>query len=407
MSANQQPDLYTTDLLRVRSRVAGGAVGSGLEHQVGKSANKNRHMRSVERPVHEYAVADNEFFLHTLTLERKRCERSGKPFLLVLLRSSRLFQGNGGAKTVRQLQHSVFSTIREIDLAGWYEDEAALGIIFTELDEANNSVAAAILARVTQAITRGLDAQQAASIDITCHWFPSDSVDGGVTDDSMRFYPDVPRIERRRRSARLIKRTMDICVSLFALLVLAPVFLIIAALIKLTSKGPVFYRQHRVGQYGNMFTFLKFRSMYANNNSSIHQDYVTRLIDGNHSSSSDAKVFKITNDPRVTTIGRVLRRTSLDELPQFFNVLIGQMSLVGPRPPIPYELDRYDVWHRRRVLEVRPGITGLWQVSGRSKINFDDMVRLDLKYARRWSIAMDLKILWLTPKAVLSGDGAY
>jgi lipopolysaccharide/colanic/teichoic acid biosynthesis glycosyltransferase len=118
-------------------------------------------------------------------------------------------------------------------------------------------------------------------------------------------------------------------------------------------------------------------------------------------------VYKITKDPRLTPIGGLLRRTSLDELPQFINVLVGQMSLVGPRPPIAYELDAYDVWHRRRVLEVKPGITGLWQVSGRSRLRFDDMVRLDLRYAQSWSVWLDLKILVRTPKAVLSGDGAY
>ena len=120
-----------------------------------------------------------------------------------------------------------------------------------------------------------------------------------------------------------------------------------------------------------------------------------------------APVFKITNDPRITPIGRVLRRSSLDELPQFLNVLIGDMSLVGPRPPIPYEVECYDIWHRRRLLAVKPGITGLWQVSGRSKVGFDDMVRLDLKYARSWSIWLDIKILIKTPHAVLSGEGAF
>ena len=118
-------------------------------------------------------------------------------------------------------------------------------------------------------------------------------------------------------------------------------------------------------------------------------------------------MFKITDDPRVTPVGRFLRRTSLDELPQFLNVLLGEMSLVGPRPPLPYEVEAYDVWHRRRLLEARPGITGLWQVNGRSRTKFDDMVRLDLQYARKQSLWLDLKILLRTPAAVVSGDGAY
>jgi len=118
-------------------------------------------------------------------------------------------------------------------------------------------------------------------------------------------------------------------------------------------------------------------------------------------------VYKITDDPRVTRVGRFLRKTSLDELPQFLSVLRGEMSLVGPRPPIPYELESYDVWHRRRLVEVKPGITGLWQVNGRSRLRFDDMVRLDLKYAKAWSLVMDIKILLKTPRAVFSREGAY
>ena len=150
--------------------------------------------------------------------------------------------------------------------------------------------------------------------------------------------------------------------------------------------------------------------MNANNNAKIHQEYVTKLIAGEGNlvqSDGEKQAFKLTNDPRVTPIGRFIRRTSLDELPQFFNVLSGQMSLVGPRPPVPYEYEAYDVWHRNRMMEVKPGITGLWQVTGRSRTTFDEMVRLDLKYAGSWSVAMDLKILLQTPKAVISGEGAY
>src|SRR2546422_5417446 len=125
------------------------------------------------------------------------------------------------------------------------------------------------------------------------------------------------------------------------------------------------------------------------------------------SETNGRAIYKLTNDPRLTRLGRFLRKTSLDELPQFLNVLRGEMSMVGPRPPIPYELEAYDIWHRRRLLDVQPGITGLWQVSGRSRLPFDDMVRLDLKYARAWSLWLDLKILLRTPHAVFSGEGAY
>jgi len=187
--------------------------------------------------------------------------------------------------------------------------------------------------------------------------------------------------------------------------------LIIALAIKASSKGPVFFRQQRVGRYGKRFTFLKFRSMHINNDPSVHREYVTKLIAGQAerkpSNGNVEGVYKLTNDERVTRAGALLRRTSFDELPQFLNVLKGDMSLVGPRPAIPYEVVAYQTWHRRRVLEVKPGITGLWQVNGRSRLKFDEMVRLDLRYAKSWSPWLDIKILMRTPRAVFMGEGAY
>ncbi len=157
--------------------------------------------------------------------------------------------------------------------------------------------------------------------------------------------------------------------------------------------------------------FLKFRSMHVNNDASVHKAFVKKLIAGSAQGQPGNRngngVYKLTNDSRITRVGGFLRRTSLDELPQFINVLKGEMSLVGPRPAIAYEVEAYDIWHRRRVLEAKPGITGLWQVNGRSRIKFDDMVRLDLRYAKTWSPWMDLKILLRTPVAVVFGDGAY
>jgi lipopolysaccharide/colanic/teichoic acid biosynthesis glycosyltransferase len=203
---------------------------------------------------------------------------------------------------------------------------------------------------------------------------------------------------------------MDVTGSLILLALLSPIFFLIAAAIKLTSRGPVLFRQQRIGEHGTPFTFLKFRSMYIDNDASQHKEYVHQLIAGQaakHPTNGNGDgVFKLTNDPRITPVGNFLRRTSLDELPQFVNVLRGEMSLVGPRPPVPYEVEAYATWHRRRLLEAKPGITGLWQVEGRSRVGFDDMVRLDLRYARHCSPWLDLKILWQTPRAVIAGDGA-
>ncbi len=203
---------------------------------------------------------------------------------------------------------------------------------------------------------------------------------------------------------------MDVIGGIAAILIFSPFFILIPICIKLTSRGPVLFRQERIGQYEMKFMFLKFRSMYVNTSDEVHKEYVQNLITkkvSGEAGGNGKKVYKITNDKRVTPIGKLLRKTSMDELPQFFNVLKGEMSLVGPRPPIPYELEKYDSWHRRRVLEVKPGITGLWQVKGRSSTTFDEMVRLDLHYARTWSPLMDLKILLRTPWAVVAGKGAY
>ena len=176
----------------------------------------------------------------------------------------------------------------------------------------------------------------------------------------------------------------------------------------------MFFRQKRVGQYGEQFVFLKFRSMHVNNDSSVHKEYVKQLIAGSaqsHPGNGNGNgngVYKLTNDSRITRVGAFLRRTSLDELPQFINVLKGEMSLVGPRPAIAYEVAGNTTFGiGAGCLEAKPGITGLWQVNGRSRVKFDDMVRLDLRYAKTWSPWMDLKILLRTPVAVVFGDGAY
>jgi len=192
--------------------------------------------------------------------------------------------------------------------------------------------------------------------------------------------------------------------------VLSPVFAVIAVCVKLTSEGPIIFRQRRLGQFGKSFEFLKFRSMYANNDFTLHQTFIKDVIHGSYdgnAAGTSAPVYKMTDDPRITPLGRFLRRTSLDELPQFVNVLKGDMSLVGPRPPLAYEYQEYAVWHRRRILEAKPGLTGLWQVRGRSRVRFDDMVRLDLQYVRNWSLRLDVEILLQTPGAVLFGRDSF
>lgn len=354
----------------------------------------------------ERNLLGEELFLRTLSVERKRTERSGTPFALVLIDELDTF--NDEERVSERVENAVCSWLPAIDVAGWFSKFSCLGIICAEIGQGNRG-GDAILAGLKSALAAYLNPAELARLTITVHQFPKHAGDEDHM-VAMQFYPDVPERERARQVALWMKRTMDVVGSIAALLAFAPLFLGIALMIKFTSKGPVLFRQTRIGRYGKKFTFLKFRSMYADNDPKIHQDYVAKLISKNSAFSNEDgadKVFKIKNDPRVTWIGRYLRKSSLDELPQFINVLRGEMSLVGPRPPVPYEYDQYDVWHRRRSLEIKPGITGLWQVSGRSRTTFDEMVRLDLKYARDWSIAMDIKILLKTPYAVISGDGAY
>jgi len=197
---------------------------------------------------------------------------------------------------------------------------------------------------------------------------------------------------------RAVKASFDRTGALFGLLLLVPVLLVLAAAVKTTSRGPVFFRQERVGRDGRTFSMLKFRSMQDGAEAMI--DQLTSLSTGN------GVLFKLAQDPRVTRVGKVLRRYSLDELPQLFNVLRGDMSLVGPRPPLPVEVERYDIEMRRRFA-VKPGLTGLWQVSGRSDLSWDDSIRIDVHYVENWSLFMDLMIIWRTFGAVLRGDGAY
>jgi lipopolysaccharide/colanic/teichoic acid biosynthesis glycosyltransferase len=304
-------------------------------------------------------------------------------------------------------------TIRETDLAGWFETGTVLGVIFTELGSTDVSAAVKIIeSKVTAGLQKLFKPAQLSNFQLSFYAFP-DGWDGNGTGRPVDtiLYPDIFEVEKKKKLSLLIKRVMDSVGSAAALLFLSPVFLVLALLIKLTSKGPIFFRQERVGQYGVPFVFLKFRSMNTSTDATIHKEFIKGFIAGK-SKNSDANgneriVYKITNDPRVTWIGKIMRRTSLDELPQFWNVFMGEMSLVGPRPPIPYEIEAYDIWHRRRVLEAKPGITGLWQIHGRSKTTFDEMVRLDLRYSRTWSPLLDLKILLQTPRAVFSGDGAY
>jgi lipopolysaccharide/colanic/teichoic acid biosynthesis glycosyltransferase len=373
---------------------------SGRPHRspfVVSPAGPERARRAADRP----RVLSEALFRDALLRERRRADRFEEPFVLVLIsfdsRSTSPRQWGQLTAVLRQPD-------LDADLIGWFEQGTVLGLIRSLDDRYQPETGVASTAAMQQHLLHRLAAGNAAAFSVRFEVYSP------KTDAIPPVLFDEPRqhLTSRELIRDGVKRALDIVGSAALLLVLLPVFLSVAAMVKLSSKGPVFFRQKRIGQNGQPFQMLKFRTMCVNADPSIHQQYVERFIQANEQPAPESNVVcKIVNDPRVTPIGRFLRRSSLDELPQFWNVLIGEMSLVGPRPPVPYEVAKYKRWHLRRVLEAKPGITGLWQVTGRSRTSFDDMVRLDLRYARSRSLWIDLKILLATPRAVLSGKGAH
>lgn len=358
------------------------------------------------------SLLNENSFVSMLYLERRRAERAAKRFVLVLVDVKKALSGNYIDRTLSALNNALSQSTRETDIIGWYVENDVIGLIGTELGQAENHVIQKrFLEKIRGIFETTFGMERAASISVSFHFFPEECAeDDNDHSANIALYPEFQKKDEQHHIALAIKRCIDVLGSVAALLLLAPLFGAISLAIKLSSKGPVLFRQERLGQYGKPFTVLKFRSMRTDCDARIHQQYVNEFIAGKvDGTTQDGQkpVFKIQQDPRITRVGQFLRKTSLDELPQFCNVLRGDMSLVGPRPPIAYEYRAYDVWHRRRVLEIKPGITGLWQVEGRSRTRFDDMVRLDLQYARDWSIWLDLRILLQTPAAVILGEGAH
>jgi lipopolysaccharide/colanic/teichoic acid biosynthesis glycosyltransferase len=357
-------------------------------------------------------VLNEGTFRRMIAVERKRTERSREPFLLMLLEVGNHQGSEKNGKALDNMLSVLLLSIRETDVIGWYKDRTAVGAMFTGLaGNDKNSILSVILSRVSTTLRDQLTPDQFNQVSISFHFFPDDwDHDNPGRPSNPSLYPDLLSLDKGRCSLLRIKQVMDIVGSTLILILCTPLLLMIALAIKASSKGPVLFRQQRVGQYGKSFTFLKFRSMHTDNDDSVHKEYAAKLIAGEaeseQSNGNGERIFKLTNDTRVTRVGKLLRRTSLDELPQLVNVLKGDMSLVGPRPAIPYEVAAYQTWHRRRVLQVKPGITGLWQVTGRSSVKFDEMVRLDLRYATSWSPWLDVKILMRTPRAVIGGAGA-
>lgn len=344
-------------------------------------------------------------FRQKLVQERKRAERSNKPLLVMLVNTEYLDSKDNSPELISTLAEGIISCVRDTDICGLLKEESLIGVILTEVspDKANDTKKI-VSKKIRQRLNEMLDDKMSHRIIISFRLYPETGGKNGAFD--MIFYPEFTSGSMFNEGGMLIKRTMDIVGSMAALLLLFPLFTILPMAIKLTSEGPVFFIQERLGRNGRKFKLMKFRSMYVGNDDLIHRDFVKRLIEGTLA-HEEATIFKITTDPRVTHLGKIMRAYSLDELPQFLNVLKGDMSLVGPRPPIHYEVENYSGWQRNRLVGKRPGITGLWQVTGRSSTTFDEMVRMDLRYLKKWSVVLDIKLILLTPFAVLRCRGAY
>jgi len=346
-------------------------------------------------------VLDAETFRSMIAQERRRTERSRNPVLLMLLDVGDSLSRDKTGKLLDKILSALSFSTRDTDITGWYRDQAVIGVMFTEIGiDDSGVILGTMMHRVSETLRSSISLDNFSQINVSMNVFPESWKQD--TSGNRTLYPDLENREQAQRRALAMKRILDVVASAAAVVFLAPLFLLVAMLVRLSSKGPILFKQERIGQFGRPFTFLKFRSMYANNDPKIHQEFMRRAISGDVKKGS-----KMENDPRITPIGRFIRKTSLDELPQFFSVLKGDMSLVGPRPPLAYECQEYDIWHRRRVLEVKPGITGLWQVTGRSRLRFDEMVRLDLQYVRTWSLWNDIKIVLKTPFAVVRGGDAF
>jgi len=368
------------------------------------SRSQRRVFGGTPASVDDRAPADDvllkDEFLRELHREKRRAERSKSPLSLALFRTDQ--HGVNAECNIDDLLEILQGAKRETDILGQTDDNTLvvlcpdtdgdgiigftgkLGILAKTLSYRS------IVATYPDHLFDNFDSVIRHETEL--HGFlTTDSLATGGREYALKFW-------------------LDMIGALLALCLFAPLMAVVAVIIALTSPGPIIFRQTRLGKKGVPFVVYKFRSMVTGGDDTIHRAFVAKLIKVGNGVGAipghDIPTYKIRSDPRVTSIGRVIRKTSIDEFPQLFNVLKGDMSLVGPRPPIAYEASNYEPWHLRRILATKPGLTGLWQVEGRSKVSFNEMVRMDLRYIRRSSLALDIKILLKTVLVVLRCDGA-
>lgn len=358
-----------------------------------------------EEGVEDYYETNKRFlsraqFLNCLRSEKRRSERSKSPTSIIL------FSMGENTKKAEENRKEFYNYInrvtRETDIKG-FVDEDMIGLILPDTDR-----------KGVQTCVRKLSQGNGHVLySVVSATYP-DTIFQKLIDET-NVQPDLFPLDLDREVKAYVlklffKRVLDIVGSTMGLIFFSPFFLTIGLAIKLNSPGPIIFKQMRLGKNGEKFKLYKFRSMYENADDLVHREYITNLIGGNldkiNQGDGEKPIFKMQADERITSVGKIIRKLSLDELPQFMNVLRGEISLVGPRPPIPYEIEKYEPWHLRRILEMKPGITGLWQVGGRNTTTFNDMVRMDLRYIKNWTFRLDLKILMKTMLVAFRPSGA-
>lgn len=359
---------------------------------------------TIDNPVHYKNNFDELFydsgFIEQLRFEKLRAQRSKSTLSIILLTLDK--EMDSEFINMNEILDIVRAKTRSTDICG-FVNHKTIGVLLPDTDERG---AKEIRDKL---VLENKNPQFSSTISTyPDHIFESLAKNGCIHPSTFPF--GLEKAKGALGFKLLLKRGIDIAGSITGILLFMPIMLGTALVIKLTSPGPVIFKQARLGKQGVPFTFYKFRSMHVNMDDQIHREYIRDFINGDRAKANqgdkEKPFFKIKSDPRITKFGRFIRKTSIDELPQFFNVLKGEMSLVGPRPPLAYEAEKYQAWHLRRILEMKPGITGLWQVQGRSQTEWDDAVRLDIRYIRNWSLLLDFKILLRTVKVVLKCGGA-
>jgi lipopolysaccharide/colanic/teichoic acid biosynthesis glycosyltransferase len=362
-----------------------------------QSAAPPTRNRSARAPAGE--VLSRHEFLQQFQREKRRADRSKAPFATTIFEfAAGIF---GEDETADRLMNILCTNKRDTDFVGILDDKR-VAVLLTDTDAGG----------ARQFIQKVRQRTEFFALSTVVETYPGRLFDALAGQEKSAAHPVAPfALEaptRSRKAGYWLKRSIDFIVAAGTLIVISPLMLAVAIAIALDSPGPAIFRQIRIGRGGRPFDFYKFRSMYVGADERVHQEYVRRLITSTEQrGAQEAKPLawsKLDSDSRITSIGHFLRKTCIDELPQLFNVLKGDLSLVGPRPPLPYEVTAYQSWHLRRVLEATPGITGLWQVNG-GNATFDEMVRMDLRYVHSWSLMLDLKILLKTVWIVLRKNG--